>query len=507
MNTETASSSTPLINAVGEKQSKDKLTKWVILAVFIAVLGGTFQFGYHTGVLGSPEEAIKLSLSGCEKWRTCEKNITTVQWSTAVSMFAIGGCVGGLGSGPVVSLLGLRWAFAINNVIFIAASLMMAFSTHIELFTAGRFVVGIGSGVTTAITGKYLADIAPISLRGGISIVAQLGCTFGILVAQVMGMGQALGTHKKWPYLLGFSIIPALIQLLVIFILPESPRWLYLNKRDTIGARKALMKLRDFDENVVNRDIAEMEDEKEKQASVTTLSILELFKDSLLTRVVLIGVMLQACQQLSGINAIFYFSGSIFKSAHVKDSDIATVIAGTINVLMTVVSVFLIDRLGRRALLLWGIAGMTVFYSLLTISLHTQDSAAGMSYVSVLSVVMVIVFFAVGPGGIPWLMVAELFSTAASPAAISICVGCNWMFNFVVGITFPSIQSALKDNSFIPFIGITIIAFFAIYVFAPETKGKTVQEIEFEIQKKKTNRSGAVYEIMPSNDDNTNSLP
>eukprot|EP01147_Barroeca_monosierra_P010802 gene10801-2884_t len=471
----------PLLDSGNVLDTKDlkpnaKITSWVLVASLVAVFGGTFQFGYNTGVINTPSDVIQQSLSGCTIGN-CTSTITTVQWSTAVSMFAVGGLFGGLGCGPIITALGLRATFAINNLILISAGLMMAFSPEIELFTAGRFIVGVGSGITTVITPKYLSEIAPVAVRGGITTLSQLAITTGILVSQSMGIHAALGSLSGWRILLGFPIIPAGVQLLFIFFIPESPRWLYLTKQRESSASKQLMQLRGGDEKQVQLEINEMKEELRVQKPEQVMGFLELLRARHLWKTLLIGVILQACQQLSGINAIFYYSDSIFKDANVKNEDIATAIAGVVNVVMTVVSIVLIDRLGRRPLLLGGLFGMSASYIILTVALYTEDKAGFMSFVSVLAVILVIVFFAVGPGGVPWLMVAELFPSEAATPAISLCVAFNWIFNFVVGISFTPMQ----QNVFIPFI--VLCAFFGGFVlfFVPETKGKTIEEIQKQL--------------------------
>ncbi|EGD76452.1 hypothetical protein PTSG_07571 [Salpingoeca rosetta] len=423
-----------------------RYTAWVLVATLVAVIGGTFQFGYNTGVINTPQDVIEQSLSGCNTSVNCNSTITTVQWSTAVSMFAVGGLFGGLGCGPFISMLGLRTTFALNNIILIGAALMMALAPTIKLFTAGRFLVGLGSGVTTS-----------------------------------MGIHDALGTVSLWRYLLGFSLLPACLQLATIFLVPESPRWLFLSRGRETDARRHLRRLRGGDESAVEGEMQRMQQEQDAQAAIEVLGVFELLRTRSLWKTLVIGITLQACQQLSGINAIFYYSSSIFKDANVNNGDVATAIAGVVNVVMTVVSVVLIDRLGRRPLLLFGLFGMAASYALLTVSVYTEDKASFMSNISVLSVILVIVCFAVGPGGIPWLMAAELFPAQATTSAMSLCVACNWIFNFVVGISFTPLQKAIGHNVFIPFIVLCSLFGLFVLVFVPETKGKTIDQIQHEL--------------------------
>jgi len=192
-----------------------------------------------------------------------------------------------------------------------------------------------------------------------------------------------------------------------------------------------------------------------------------------------IGIVMQLSQQLSGINAIFYYSTGIFTSSGLSDdaAKYATIGVGAVMVIMTLVSIPLMDKAGRRTLHLYGLGGMFITSIFLTISLLVQFVYQGMSYVSVISILTFVVFFAIGPGSIPWMITAELFSQATRPAAISIAVLVNWSTSFVVGLGFPFMRRVLENYSFLPFTGFLAIFWTFTYHKVPETKNRTFEEI------------------------------
>ncbi|XP_035984465.1 LOW QUALITY PROTEIN: solute carrier family 2, facilitated glucose transporter member 4-like [Fundulus heteroclitus] len=195
--------------------------------------------------------------------------------------------------------------------------------------------------------------------------------------------------------------------------------------------------------------------------------------------------MMHLSQQLSGINAIFYYSTAIFAQAGVSQPVYATIGVGVINTIFTLVSVALVDRTGRRTLTLVGLGGMCCCAVAMTVGLKFQNDFSWMSYVSMVSIFLFVSFFEIGPGPIPWFIVAELFSQGPRPAAIALAGCCNWTSNFIIGMTFPYIQAWLDCYVFVLFavllLGFTIF----IYLRVPETKGKTFEEIAAVFQKKR----------------------
>jgi len=298
-----------------------------------------------------------------------------------------------------------------------------------------------------------------------------------ILLSQVLGMGSLLGTEEGWPWLLALTAVPALFQLATLPFCPESPKYLLLDKDDEHGAEEALQWLRGTIE--VHDEMDEMKQEQESMKLVPKVTLKEMLVNGSLRRPLVIAMMMMLAQQLSGINCAIFYSTEIFKTAGLTavQSQSATLGMGTMNVAMTFVSLALIEKAGRKVLMVSGLSIMIVMTILLLTSLLTFESVPAMSYVAIVSVITFVVGFATGPGSIPWFFVTELFAQSGRPTATSIAVVVNWTANFLVGVGFPPMQLLVGPYVFIIFI--VIQAFFIIYVVlaVPETKNKTIEEI------------------------------
>ncbi|XP_012255644.1 glucose transporter type 1 isoform X2 [Athalia rosae] len=458
------------------------LTLFLSYAILAAVVG-MLQFGYNTGVINAPEVNIENFMKDVYKDRygeDIEENAVKRLYSVAVSIFAIGGMLGGFSGGMIANRFGRKGGLLLNNVLGIVGACLMGctkIAHSYEILFLGRFIIGVNCGLNTSLVPMYISEIAPLNLRGGLGTVNQLAVTVGLLVSQVLGIEQILGTDKGWPVLLGLAICPAILQLLLLPFCPESPRYLLITKQWEEEARKALRRLRAS--NQVEEDIEEMRAEERAQQAESSISMTELICSPTLRAPLVIGVVMQLSQQLSGINAVFYYSTSLFTSSGLtqESAKFATIGIGAIMVGMTLVSIPLMDRTGRRTLHLYGLGGMFIFSIFITISFLIKEMIDWMSYLSVVSTLSFVVFFAVGPGSIPWMITAELFSQGPRPAAMSIAVLVNWLANFLVGIGFPSMQTTLDNYTFLPFSAFLAIFWIFTYKKVPETKNKTFEEI------------------------------
>ncbi|XP_050412311.2 solute carrier family 2, facilitated glucose transporter member 1-like isoform X1 [Patella vulgata] len=473
----------PLLGDSKTPQVKPKFTKHLILSIVACTLGSSFQFGYNTGVVNSPEKVMKSFYNESyhrKEGKYIEDSLLTLLWALTVAMYAVGGMIGGVSAGYWSNKYGRRGALLRNNVIAVMAAGLLGFSKmadSYEMLIAGRFVVGINAGINTGIVPLYLSEIAPIELRGFCGTFNQMSITFGVVISQLLGLDFILGTDELWPLLLALTLVPVLYQLCVLTFCCESPRYLMLTKHDEQAARKALMWFRETTN--VNSEMDEMRSEAVEQIHRKKFSVGDLIKTKELRTPLIISMVLQLSQQFSGINAVIYYSTDIFTSAGLARStaEYATLGVSVVNVSMTFVSAFFMDRLGRRALHLAGLGGMFVFTAVLTVSRVFQPSHHWLSFICILAVVFYIIFFAIGPGSIPWFIVAELFTQGPRTAAVSVAVLVNWLSNFVVGFVFPILQSAISDYSFVPFVVLLACFWLFTYIMLPETKGKTVEEI------------------------------
>jgi len=485
------------------------LTPRLGCAIAAGALGSAFQHGYNTGVLNAPQGMIENWVKGyvcpevvelmkiqeslikeegsnntidsllTRQDTDCDTSVTLI-WSWIVAIFCIGGMMGGTVCGFLSSSLGRKGALLLNNILVAIGAALMGFSKYTnsyQMLIAGRLVIGINSGINAGLAPMYLSEISPTHLRGALGTVYQLIITMSILLSQVLGMSNVLGTESGWPWLLAITAIPALFQLATLPFCPESPKYLLLDKDDEMAAENALQWLRGTIE--VHDEMDEMKQEQESMKLVPKVTLKEMLVNTALRRPLIIAMMMMLAQQLSGINCAIFYSTKIFETAGLDptQSQSATLGMGAMNVAMTFVSLVLIEKAGRKTLMLVGLVGMLLMTTLLLASLLTFKAAPFMSYVAIVAVILFVVGFATGPGSIPWFFVTELFAQSGRPTATSIAVSVNWAANFLVGLGFEPVRMLFGPWVFMVFIVIQI--FFIIYVFlaVPETKGRPIDEI------------------------------
>ncbi|CAL8113551.1 unnamed protein product [Orchesella dallaii] len=459
------------------------LTAFLSFSIFAAVLG-MLQFGYNTGVINAPKKDIERFIK--EVWEERNKNKSMAKdtleetYSYVVSIFAIGGMLGGFGGGMIANRFGRKGGLLLSDILGIGGGALMALTRSTrsyEILIVGRFVIGVHCGLSTILVPMYVSEIAPLNLRGALGTVNQLAVTIGLCVSQILGVDQLLGTNDGWPVLLGLALVPPALQLLLLPMCPESPRHLLITRQREDEARKALKKLRAS--NDVEDDVEEMKAEQRAHSQEARISMLQLLRSSSFRMPLVIAVTMQLSQQFSGINAVFYYSTTLFTETGLQESyaKFATIGVGAIMVGMTLVSVMLMDRAGRRTLHLYGLGGMFIFSIFITISMLIKEILDWISYLAVIFTLSFVVFFAVGPGSIPWLITAELFSQGPRPAAMSIAVLINWLSNFLVGKYFLNMKNLLGNYAFLPFS--VLLAFFWTFTYnkVPETRNKTFEEI------------------------------
>ncbi|PAV63941.1 hypothetical protein WR25_18774 [Diploscapter pachys] len=508
------------------------LTGPLVLAVFAVTLS-SFQFGYHIGCINAPAELVKgwFGDSHSKLFGTkLTDNDIDFAWSVAVSIFAIGGMIGGLLSGWAADKVGRRGALLYNNIIcFIAAALMgLAKSAGAyPMIILGRFFIGLNCGLILSLAGlsfvcflfsefrlrrerrrlssglvpMYLTEVSPINLRGMLGSIHQLLVTIAILVSQILGLPQLFGHENGWSWIFAFTVVPAIIQLAVLPLCPESPKYSMAVRGQNEKAEADLKKLRGTNE--VQAEIEQMREEVAAASREEKPSMGAMFKGSLRWPMI-IAIMMMLAQQLSGINVAMFYSTTIFKGAGLSATGAvyATIGMGLVNVIMTIIAVWLVDhpKFGRRSLLLIGLIGMWISTILIVIFLTISEETKipskipgqepdfnpdyrWASYSAIVFVLLFVISFATGPGAIPWFYVSEIFASSARGNANSIAICVNWLANFLVGLAFLPIKNIIEQYSFLVFTGFLTYFIFFTRKFAPETKGKTVEEITAGFEK------------------------
>ncbi|XP_033006543.1 solute carrier family 2, facilitated glucose transporter member 2 isoform X1 [Lacerta agilis] len=479
------------------KKPKDGLMKDVtgtlFLAVFSAVLG-FFQYGYCIGVINAPQKTImlhygkvlKIASSGNGTDDILKNPTIMMLWSTSVSVFAVGGMISSFTVGWIGEKMPRVRAMLLVNIFAISGNLFLALAkfgpSHI-LIIIGRVLTGLHGGLSSGLAPLYVGEIAPIALRGALGSMNQLAVVIGILISQVLGLDVLLGKDSTWPLLLALSGFAAVLQIFLLFGCPESPRYLYIKAAKEEEAKKSLQRLRGAN-YCPDKELEEMEKEKEEASKEKPVSIWQLITSPIYRPAFLVAIGVHIAQQFSGINAIFYYSTDIFNTARISQPVYATIGVGFVNTVFTVVAVFLVEKAGRRSLFIAGLAGMMVCATTMTIGLVLQPKIEWMSYISLISVFLFVSFFEIGPGPIPWFIVAELFSQGPRPAAVAMAGFSNWFTNFCIGMFFPYVANICGPYVFLIFAALLVLFIVFVYYKVPETKGKSFEEISEEFRRR-----------------------
>ncbi|XP_071109749.1 solute carrier family 2, facilitated glucose transporter member 4-like [Haliotis cracherodii] len=516
---------------MGEREVNYTFT--LILSITIAVFGNSFLYGYQIGVVNTPSHIIKdfynatyyerrggnLSsiqayasyLEGLNKTISDSNASTTpgpaektpsdfgadeslllekweleLLWSSTVAAFVLFGMVGAFLALKVADTVGRkRGMVVITFIMFLAAILggITVIAKSPECLILSRVLVGLHSGLNITLVPLYLTEIAPKKIRGAVGTCHQLAVTLGILSSQILGMTELFGTVDLWPLLFAFNAIPSLVCLFVLPFCPESPRWMLIAKNREEEAQKAMQKLRGYDN--VEDEMGEMRAEAKKSRNARNFTLKDLLTTPELRMPTVIACVGQISQQWSGINVVMSYSSFIFAQANVSATKIPYVIVGTgfVNVVAATVAVPLMEKLGRRPLLLWPMCVMAGSFVLMTIFLQLQfdlSLKASHSTFAMICIVLMhlyIVGFALGLGPIPFTIVAEIFRQESRAAAMSLSVACNWICNFILMWTFPFLRDGLEAYTYLLFVVILVAAIIFIFFFVPETKNKTFDEI------------------------------
>ncbi|TNM87198.1 hypothetical protein fugu_007428 [Takifugu bimaculatus] len=464
-------------------ERRGRLTAVLALATLISAFGSSFQYGYNVAVINSPAPFMQqfYNTTYVERYgQPMEENFLTLLWSLSVSMYPLGGFFGSLMVAPLVNKLGRKGTLLFNNVFSIVPAVMMGVSEiakSYEIVIVARFIVGICAGLSSNVVPMYLGELAPKNLRGALGIIPQLFITIGILCAQVLGIRHILGNSTGWTLMLGLTGIPAVLELLLLPFFPESPRYMLIQRGDEETAQRALQRLRGWED--VEEELSEMRLEDQSEKAEGRLSVLNLLSQPSLRWQLVSIVVMNMGQQLSGVNAIYYYADSIYASAGVKQNDIQYVTVGTgaVNVFMTIAAVFIVEASGRRLLLLIGFGICCTACVLLTAALSLQNSVFWMPYISIICVIIYVVGHAIGPSPIPYVVTTEMFRQSARPAAFMVAGSVHWLSNFTVGLVFPFMERGLGPYSFIIFSVICLLTLVYIWLVVPETKNKTFLEI------------------------------
>jgi sugar porter (SP) family MFS transporter len=435
---------------------------FVVGVAAVAAVGGLL-FGYDTGVI-----------SGALLFIQNDLHASAFDQSAIVGSLLLGAMAGAIAAGYLATRIGRRPTMVISGCIFAGAALWSAIAPDVWTLISARFVLGLSVGTAAFVAPMYIGELVPPKIRGGLVSFNQLMVTIGILVAYIVDFALK-GFSNNWRWMLALGAIPGILLAVGMLFLPESPRWLVERDRED-DARRVLERAREAGE--IDEELDEIKEVAKEEGRLR-----DLFSGSVRPMLV-VGLGLAIFQQIVGINTVIYYAPTIFKFAGVSTSNAIgeTVFVGVTNVVFTIVAVLLLDKVGRRIFLLAGTAGLTVALVGLGLFFQVHAVKAHAGWLALASLILYIASFAVGLGPIFWLMISEIFPLSVRPPAMALCTVANWGFNFLVSFTFLQLTStAGKGGAFLTYaaIGVVAIAFFAWQV--PETKGKSLEEIEGDL--------------------------
>lgn len=436
---------------------------WLYIIAVVASLGGLLS-GFDTGVVSGALLFIN------ETWA-----ISPFEQGWIVSAAIVGAVIGAAMNGSLSDIYGRKKIIVATGVIFAAGSLMCAYATTPYWLIAARVVIGLAVGMVNFVVPLYLSEIAPQKIRGMLVSLFQLAITAGILFSYLINRVFA-NAEYNWRWMLGAGLVPAVILLVGITFLGDTPRWLISKKRDD-EARKIFLKINPEDDAEAHikevRATIQGNSPSKKQKVFQKWMLMPVF----------VGVGMMFMQICTGINTIIFYTTTIFKIAGFADNIsaiYATIGIGAVNFLMTFVAIFFTDRWGRKPLLYVGLWGVLIALLALGGAFHfAAELGDNLKWIAVASVVLYITAFAMSLGPIGWIMVSEILPLKIRGFAMSLCTVANFGFNFIVVLSFlPLIHSIGEAYTFWIFAGIAVLSLLFTYFLVPETKGISLEKIE-----------------------------
>ncbi|WP_433856376.1 sugar porter family MFS transporter [Streptomyces kronopolitis] len=441
--------------------------RFLVAIAAVAALGGAL-FGYDTGVI-----------SGALPFMEDHFGLTSLGEGVITSALLIGAAFGSLLGGRMSDALGRRNSLLWAGAVFLGGALAVALSPGVAAMTVARFVLGLAVGSASVITPLYLSEIAPPHIRGRLVSFNSLMIVSGQLLAYLIN--AVLAQWGAWRWMLGLAALPAVALFAGLFFLPDTPRW-YISKgrRDeAAGVLGRTLPAGDVPGELARIDRARSLEDDARRGAWQQL------RTPWVRRLLLVGIGLAAVQQITGVNAVVYFAPKILASTGLGtgDSITATIAVGVISVAATAVGMSLIDRVGRRPMLLAGLAGMTVSLALLGAAFRLPHSTAVSALVLGLMVLYMAFMQATLNTGV-WLLLAEMFPLQVRGLAMGAAVFVMWLVNFGVALAFPLLLDAVgAGTTFWCFGVMCVLSLVFCHRHAPETKGLALEDLEHELRK------------------------
>ncbi|XP_058738050.1 sugar transporter ERD6-like 7 [Vicia villosa] len=447
----------------GTKDQDHDHHHWMVyFTTFIAVCG-SFEFGVCCGYSSPTQEAIRRDL-----------NLSLAEYSLFGSILTFGAMIGAITSGPIADFIGRKGAMRVSSAFCIAGWLRIHFSKGPISLDIGRLATGYGMGVYSFVVPVFIAEIAPKELRGALTTLNQF------MIVTGSSMSFVVGTVLSWRALALVELIPTAVLLLGLFFIPESPRWLAKKGRsEDFLASLQILRGKDYD---ISQEAEEIQDYITSLEKLPKSKVLDLFQKRYM-RSLTIGVGLMVCQQFGGINGVVFYASSVFNLAGFP-STAGSIYFAICQIVITGVGATLIDKAGRKPLLLVSGLGLVAGCICIAVAFYLKVHDLSVGAVPALGVTGILVYagsFAIGMGAVPWVVMSEIFPVNIKGQAGSIATLVNWFGAWLSSYTFNFLMSWSLYGTFILYGGINALAIVFIVLVVPETKGKSLEQLQAAI--------------------------
>jgi SP family arabinose:H+ symporter-like MFS transporter len=435
-----------------------KSSLYLYFICMIATMGG-LMFGFDVAIISGAVPFIQPYFGWNE-----------LQLGWGVSSLLVGAIIGAFGSGVLSDMYGRKSVLIIVALFFAVSCAFTALATSSVIFVAARVFGGLAVGAASVLSPMYVAEVAPPKNRGMLVAIYQLAIVMGILCSFLINYGLH-NLENNWRWMFATGIIPSVLFFVGLFFIPESPRWLYKAGREK-ESLKVLTRI--GGESLAKTEIVEIS--RSLNGDVSSVSLGELLKPSA-RKVMLIGFILAVFVQISGINTIVDYAPKILLAAGVEINNalLQTSLVGLINFIFTFVAILFIDKVGRRTLYLIGSMGMVITLIMLAISFYLKMEGI----FTLICILMFIAFFASCIGPVFWTLVSEIFPNRIRGKALAFASFTQWIFNFLVVLLFPHFLASFGGAKTFLFLALmSLIQWLFTYIYVPETKGKSLEEIE-----------------------------
>src|SRR5450432_3010440 len=443
-----------------------KINSFLLRCTLVAALGG-FLFGFETAVISGAEKTIQALWS-----------LSDFLLGFTVAASLIGTVIGSMIAGRPAQIYGRKKVLLVIALMYLISAVGCSLTPNWTLFIIFRMIGGIAVGASSVVGPMYISEIAPAAVRGRLTGMFQLNIVIGILVAFLTNFAFLQLGAGSWRWMVGVMVIPAGLFALLLRIIPESPRWLILNNRDEEAARIFARTGEPDGRSVINEEHALLHTPK---TTIQHAPEENLFSGKF-RKPILYAVLLAMFNQLSGINAILYYAPRIFEMAGFshESSFLQPVYIGCANLIFTFLGMSIIDKVGRKTLLMTGAIGMIIFLGLTAFAFNTGSA----NHYVIIYLVGFIAFFALSQGAVIWVFISEIFPNSVRSQGSSLGSFTHWIMAAIIAWTFPIFVNGSANGGFYSFIffsAMVLISMIFIWRVMPETKGRTLEQIQKDL--------------------------